>query len=296
MRETGDMIPRPQIRAMTRPEVDVLVEWATAEGWNPGLHDADAFWATDPDGWIAAETEGELIGGGSIVSYDGRFGFMGFFIVRPDYRGRGWGGELWHERKRRLFGRLDAGAAIGMDGVFEMQDWYAKGGFVFERRDIRYRAIAAGPTHATGGDGVHLVDASDVGFEDLVAYDAGGFGVARERFLGNWIGQPEGDDRVALAGGQIVGFGVIRRCREGAKVGPLFADGADIARSLYDDLAATYVGEPVFLDIPEDNVDAMAFARERGMEEVFGCARMAVGTPPPTVTGRTWGVTTFELG
>ena len=29
-------------RNMTRAEVDELVGWAAAEGWNPGLHDAEA--------------------------------------------------------------------------------------------------------------------------------------------------------------------------------------------------------------------------------------------------------------
>lgn len=33
------------IRSMTRPELDLCIQWAAAEGWNPGLHDADAFYA-----------------------------------------------------------------------------------------------------------------------------------------------------------------------------------------------------------------------------------------------------------
>lgn len=73
---------------MTRLEVDELVEWAAREGWNPGLHDADAFWETDCEAFIAAEHDGELIGGGAITAYNGAFGFMGFFIIRPEYRGR----------------------------------------------------------------------------------------------------------------------------------------------------------------------------------------------------------------
>jgi hypothetical protein len=75
-------------RQATRAELNTAVEWAAAEGWNPGLGDADVFRETDPNGFVCAERDGEVIGTGSIVSYSGAFGFMGFFIVRPDLRGR----------------------------------------------------------------------------------------------------------------------------------------------------------------------------------------------------------------
>ena len=117
------------LRTMSRAEVHDLLHWAAREGWNPGLHDADAFWATDPEGFIAATMDGKPIGGGSIVSYDGQFGFMGLFIVAPEHRRQGIGSRLWEARKNMLLGRLRPGAAIGMDGVFAMQSYYARGGF-----------------------------------------------------------------------------------------------------------------------------------------------------------------------
>ena len=98
------------IRQMNRDEVDTLVEWAAKEGWNPGRNDAEIFWSTDPQGFIAAESGGELIGGGSIISYGGRFGFMGFFIIRPDFRGQGLGRRLWYHRRDLLASRLQAPA------------------------------------------------------------------------------------------------------------------------------------------------------------------------------------------
>jgi hypothetical protein len=55
------------IRNMTRPEVDELVAWTAREGWNPGLHDAELFLATDPDAFIAADRAGAMIGGGAIM-------------------------------------------------------------------------------------------------------------------------------------------------------------------------------------------------------------------------------------
>ncbi len=41
-----------KIRVMTRKELDIAIEWAALEGWNPGINDADCFFATDPKGFF----------------------------------------------------------------------------------------------------------------------------------------------------------------------------------------------------------------------------------------------------
>ena len=47
---------------LSRAQFDQAVEWAAAEGWNPGLHDADVFWETDPEGYLGAfDATGDLI-------------------------------------------------------------------------------------------------------------------------------------------------------------------------------------------------------------------------------------------
>ena len=280
-----------QIRTMTRAEVDELVEWAAQEGWNPGLHDADIFWRTDPDAFIAAELDGELIGGGAITSYAGKFGFMGFFIVKPAFRSRGLGNTLWHWRKEHLLQRLVPGAAIGMDGVFNMQPYYAKGGFVFSHRDIRFQATGvAAPPDAS------VSPLAGIPFEEVLAYDSDCFPTPRPRFLQAWIEQADSLALGVRQDGELAGYGVIRSCREGCKIGPLFADDAMIAERLFNALSAFAPGEPVFLDVPENNLDAMELAKRHGMVEVFGCARMYLGPMPALPAQRIFGVTTFELG
>jgi hypothetical protein len=279
------------IRQMRREELDTLVEWAADEGWNPGLDDAEVFWATDPDGFIAAEEEGDLIGGGSIVSYDGRYGFMGFFIIRSDLRGKGLGNRLWHERKQRLLARLDPGASIGMDGVFDMQDYYAKGGFQFVCRDLRFEGHGADFPAAPD-----VVEASTIPFDDLDEYDRLHFPASRTEFLRSWLARPGGHAVASVANGSVRGLAVIRPCRVGHKIGPLFAANGDVAERLFTTLASRVPNEPIFLDVPEINPDALTLAGRHGMKEVFGCARMVLGPVPKLPDHEIFGVTTFELG
>lgn len=304
------------IRQMTHAEVNELVHWAEREGWNPGLHDAELFWATDPDAFIAADLDGELIGGGAITSYAGEFGFMGFFIVRPEFRGRGLGNQIWHARRERLLARLRPGAIVGLDGVFNMQDYYARGGFVFSHRNIRFRAERGSAMDNTLDDGLRgataapkvptddpadshssiLMPLTDLPFESLLAYDRTCFPAPRPGFLKGWITQQDGLALGLLRDGELNGYGVARRCVEGYKIGPLFADDAAAAQTLFGQLAACAGDTPVFIDAPENNPAALALVQRHGMVEVFGCARMYLGPVPGIAHQKVFGVTTFELG
>ncbi|MGF6691618.1 GNAT superfamily N-acetyltransferase [Metapseudomonas resinovorans] len=282
------------IRNMLRPELDELVGWAAREGWNPGLHDAQLFWATDPEAYIAAEQDGELIGGGAITSYGGEFGFMGFFIIRPEFRGHGLGDRLWHARRDRLLARLHPGAAIGMDGVFAMQDYYAKGGFVFSHRNLRFQTEITEPPQRTPDE--EVVPLADFALNEVLAYDRTCFPAPRRVFLQGWITQPDALALGCRRNDRLVGFAVVRRCQDGCKIGPLFADDASAAEALYAPLAGFAAGGPLFLDAPENNPAAMALVQRHGMSEVFGCARMYLGPAPVVAQDRVFGVTTFELG
>jgi hypothetical protein len=156
---------------------------------------------------------------------------------------------------------------------------------------VRFGGVGREASHAPG-----LVDAREVSFGALVAYDAAHFPAPRAGFLERWIAQPGSRSLAAVRDGEVRGYGVVRPCRRGFKVGPLFAADAGLAEDLLVALGDHARGEPLFVDAPERNAAAVALARRHGMREVFSCARMYLGPTPDLPVDEIFGVTTFELG
>lgn len=285
-----DDVPSPfRIRALTVAEMALPVAWAAAEGWNPGRHDAEAFFAADPEGFLVGETlAGEPTGVISAVRTGADFGFIGFYVCAPAWRGRGCGPELAWAALARLKGRT-----IGIDGVLERQANYARLGFVFAHRNLRYGGVVKA---APGRRSADVVEAAKVPFAQLLAYDAEHYGREREGFLRAWLTMPESLALARFKEERVCGFAVARRCVEGVKIGPLFADSEADAEVLFSELAG-WAGETrVFLDLPEPNGAAAELARRHGLEPVFETARMYAGAAPKLPLARIYGITSFELG
>lgn len=279
------------ITPMTERQLAFALQLATAEGWNPGLHDARAFYAADPGGFFMAELEGEPVGCISAVSYAGGFGFVGLYIVVPEFRGQGIGMALWQHAMERLHGHL-----TGLDGVVAMQAAYARSGFRLAYRNVRY-ATTALPHPAELGSGEELLLPRDVAWEEVLSYDRRFFPAARESFLEVWLEPEEGAARVLRRHGRLAGLGVARRCREGVKVGPLYAEDQAAALGLLATLAqAVPTVGPIYWDVPEINGSAVQLAEALGMTRVFETARMYTGEPPQLDLQGLYGVSTFELG
>ena len=277
------------IRTMTRREVDLAVDWAAAEAWNPGLSDANCYHTADPKGFKVGLLNSEPIASISCVRYGEGFGFIGLYIVTPEYRGQGYGVPLWNAAMDFLDGRN-----IGLDGVPEQQENYRKFGFRLAYRNVRYEGRGGGAAVPLTGEVVPL---RDVPFQSLLAYEHPFFPEPRPAFLEAWISQP-GSIAVGLLGGRsLAGYGVCRPCRRGYKIGPLAADSPEQASGLLDALTNGIDRDtPVYLDVPAPNEAAVKIAEERGMEVVFETARMYTGEFPSTPLDRLYGVTSFEVG
>ena len=303
-----------QIRTMSRSDLDVAIAWAAAEGWNPGLHDAETFYHTDPNGFFMGYLAGEPIASLSAVRYGDRFGFIGFYIVHPNFRGQGYGLKLWQAGMEYLQGRT-----IGLDGVVAQQANYQQSGFTLAYRNIRYEGMGQKekmPRPMTNPERLKLLEQAiqpltPAMINSLLAYDREFFPDDRTEFLQRWIMQPESYGVGLTQDRQIVSYGVVRPCQTGYKIGPLFADTVEAAETIFLALkqhmdvrkqqqgvggSGASLTYPFYLDVPEPNTQAVALAQHYKMTPMFETARMYTPQAPDLPVDRIFGVTTFELG
>jgi len=170
---------------------------------------------------------------------------------------------------------MRAGSAIGMDGVFDMRPFYARGGFEFSHRNLRMEGVGQASVGRPG-----IVELSSVPFDLISKYDRHCFGFARDLFLRKWLPIKSSKGFAANDETGLKGYGVIRKFLNAYKIGPLFADSGKISDSLFAAVSNEAAKEPLFLDTPKNNLEALDLVKRHGMTEVFGCARMYCGPSP----------------
>src|SRR5438105_4858944 len=222
-----------RIRAMRPEEIAIALDWAAAEGWNPGLADAPCFATVDRDGFLIGELDGSAAATISCLNYDEGFAFLGFYIVRPDLRGRGYGLRIWNAAIAHAGART-----VGLDGVVAQQENYKKSGFVLAYPNMRY----GGRLATTGVPPAGVVALTDVAFPLVEADDATVFPARRSGFLRAWIGMRGHLGRALVRDGSLAAWGVIRPCRTGHKIGPLVADDRAAAEVVFTALVTAIGG------------------------------------------------------
>ncbi|UWQ61380.1 GNAT family N-acetyltransferase [Leisingera caerulea] len=278
-----------QIRALTPAEIETAVDWAAREGWNPGQSDAACFASVDPEGFWGGFLDGQMIACISVVNYRQAFSFLGFYIVAPEYRGQGYGYALWQKALEHAKGRV-----VGLDGVVDQQGNYRRSGFELAYRNIRFGGVPAGRPEASAD---FELSPLSVPAPELEALDARVFPAPRRTFWQQWLGAEEHHSFAAYQDGALAGFGTLRPCGSGCKIGPLVAVSRSAAEAVLARLLQELpAGQEVFLDVPEPHSAAVELARGLGLAPVFETARMYRGAAPQLETDLIFGVTSFELG
>jgi len=275
------------IRTMKQKELSIAVNWAKSEGWNPGLHDAELFYLADPSGFFVGEINDQIVAVGSAVNYDEYFAFCGLYIVAPEHRGKGYGLALTKHRLNYCGERN-----IGIDGVLENVEIYKNIGYVPYYKNYRYQCNAK----QTSNLDKNIQEISEDSLAQVLNFDKQCFPANRKLFLTSWINQDDGKALFYTENGEVKGFIVRRKCHQGHKIGPLFANNSQIAAQLLNAIQTDIKNETMILDVPGNNPKAINLAESLNMEVVFSTARMYQKGLPNVDNSKVFGITTFELG
>ncbi len=278
-----------EIRVEDEDGILTMLDWAAEEGWNPGEDDAPSYFAADPDGFLGCYLNNQLVSMVSAVKYGEAYGFLGFFICHPHFRGQGFGGVIWNAALRRL-----EGCTIGLDGVVEQQDNYAKSGFKLVHQNMRYCGLSTvtmpiDPRISIIGKGI---------LPSIIEYDRNYFPADRTAFLERWL-EPMNPIRrgvCVVEGGILQGYGVIRAARDGYRIGPMLAETPETADLLFRALAGSARGQMVSIDLPLPNEFAVELAERYELSPVFATARMYKGQDPNLPLHKIYSFASLELG
>lgn len=275
-----------KIAPMNVDELRMVLGWAAQEGWNPGLADATAFHAADHEGFFLARLRDEPVAAISVVNHDTQNSFLGLYLCRPEWRGKGIGYRTWTHALKHAGGR-----SVGLDGVPDQEENYRKSGFVRVGQSLRY----VGRWEARKSDRVRALEVEDI--PRLIKLDAAANGFARPSFMVAWLAPFKGlrEARILKRDGQIAGFATWRACGEGTKIGPVVAPDTSSALELIADIAAMRGEGPLIVDLPEDNAVLRLELEAAGFDVPFVTARMYRGKVPQT-GDMLQAIATMELG
>lgn len=274
------------IAAMTEAELEVAIDWAAAEGWNPGLEDAGPFLAADSNGFLMARLGEIPVACISVVRHTDAFGFLGFYICHPEHRGRGYGWAVWQAGLAHLGERT-----VGLDGVVDQQGNYRRSGFALAYRNLRY----AGRLATTAPSAARPATPADM--PAMLRLGETASGTPRTSYLSTWFTNSATRRTFVLpAADGLDAVGTIRQCRKGAKIGPIYARSEAAADALLATLGAEAGGATVFIDVPETQTAFRARLEREDFAAMFETARMYKGRPPPERPDLVFGQATLELG
>lgn len=278
-----------KIAVASADQVEWIMKMADNEGWNPGCNDAVTYHQVDPTGFFVGLLNNQPVCCVSSVKYE-NYAFGGHYIVAKEHRGKGYGLKIFDYAMDYL---KDCNR-IGLDSVVNQQSNYEKSGYNLFHKNMRYVGVI--PKLQVTCD--NIFEAKSVSFAELLEYDKRHNPGCRKYFISSWLNLGTNSSVVYLdTDKNIQGFAAIRKCFDGYKIGPLFAEKFEYAEALIHTLVDTIGGCKVYIDIPVPNENAKKLVDKLNMKAVFETIRMYTGEKITGIDLNTiYGLTCLELG
>ncbi len=291
------------IKPLRPSDIPLVTSWSRKEGFAPGSGDLSIYRHTDKQGLWVAWLDRQPIGCIAGVRYNNAYGFIGLFLVVPEFRGNGYGLELWKHALQHLHDL----PCIGLEAALNRVNDYSSWGFVSSSPTTRWQWV--GEDELRGGksnaanhqlDGLMTLEGEEIPSSAIQAYDSKREPSPRPHFLSDWLEHSSGNVLALMdSDGTCHGFGRIRPCLlqdgDGWRIGPLLADTPELADFLLRRLVKKHPGT-VLLDSPGLNPFAKTLLENLGFQEVSQTLRMYRGDQPPTPMSEVYGLACLELG
>ncbi len=290
------------IRLISNDEIDKVNDWAKSEGFAPGFDDISIYKNTDTKGiWVGC-LDNEPIGSIACVKYNPSYGFIGLFIVKKEFRHKGFGVKLW----KHALNYLKEIECIGLEAAPERLNDYQKWGFKQSSITNRWKLYSSNNLLKNNfyKDTYHnlkVVPGSQISSEAVLNYDSQREPSPRPHFLNDWLKNSFGTVNALIDdNGMCHGFGRIRPCllknnKKGWRIGPLLADTPPLAEILIRELVNGLESE-ILLDCPGLNPYANYLLSNLGFDQISKTYRMYKGVQPPFPMNQVYGLACLELG
>ena len=276
-------------------------------GWNQKIRHWEELLAWEPQGCFVAEWKGTPVGTVTTTRYGAGLAWIGMLLVHPDHRGRGIGKALL----QRALDQLSDVSCVKLDATPLGQPLYEKLGFKAEWGLTRWETagIAARdprlandsgnqvpPRHSDAAQtdtssGNSQADASRItrhksgtlrslhraDLPSIAELDSPAFGSSREKMLKLWAENYRAWLVSVSESNPVNGYGLLRDGSRACYLGPLVATALSDGLLLIKALLGRADARPVFWDIPDENVGAVALAQRLGFTPQRHLLRMFLG-------------------
>lgn len=276
------------IRHATFEEMPLVMDLVELNGCNPGKYDHEFLYGADPTGFLLLLQEQQVFGSICSIGYDDTFGFIGCHNFVENFNDNGLKKKLLDVAIERLGSRN-----IGLNCPEDSAEFYNESGFNIYHKIYRFKGTSSG--ELPNSPDITSLFAHSADF--LIEYESQFFPVERKNFLAGWYSQTG-----SLALGKFVdekykGYGIIRPCRKGYSIAPLFADNPAIAEELLLQLVGHFPeGTEYYVDIPEQNENAIQLAEKLKLSKDQTFVRMYNKEKPKLPYQNIYGFTSLEVG
>ena len=222
---------------------------------------------------FVAERDGQVVGTGLRFRWGPQAATIGLVIVAPAQQGR----RIGHRLMSTLLDGLD-GRRVRLNATMEGRGLYERLGFVRVGELRQHQGIAQPAPLVALDSGWRLRPAGASDAPVLKALDVQACGMPRDALLDELLAEAE-STVVLDQGGEVRGFGLLRRFGRGHAIGPVVAPDVDGAKALIAHLVGTNAGRFTRIDIDLDS-GLGEWLEAMGLLRVDAPVRMQRGPAP----------------